>query len=184
VAFLKNMRLKAGTYFLRRDASRIKREKRVIAYKNIKSIVLLFQSNEARIPAGIDQLSQSLSQEFKRVYQVVYYSGDLKSLQYGPHEKRMIIGKKELNLFYVPNKQVIDSFSAINADYLLDLNNEDCFPLIYLAGLSCAKLKLGKHSDLRLPYFDVLISEETGNQQEFIQHMFHYLRILNPQPNE
>lgn len=184
MAFLKNMRLKAGIYFLRRHAAKTVREKRVIGYENIKSIVLLFHSTEPKIPAGIDRLTQALSQDFKKVYQVIYYPGDLKNLQFGPHEKRVIVGSKEVNFLFLPNKQAIDSFKDISADYLLDLNIEDCFPLIYLAGLSDAKLKLGKHSDLRLPYFDVLINEETDNQLEFIQHMLHYLKILNPQSNE
>lgn len=184
MAFLKNIRLRAGNYFLRRHAAKVQREKRVLGYKNIKSIVLMFHSPEPRIPAGIDQLTQALGQDIRKVYQVIYYPGDLKNLQYGPHEKRMIIGSKEQNLFYVPDKQIIDGFNDIHADYLLDLSIDDCFPLIYLAGISNAQLKLGKQSELRLPYFDVLINEDTGNQQEFIQHMLHYLKILNPQPNE
>lgn len=181
VSFLREIRLKAGLYFLRKHAGKIMRNKRIIAYDNITSIVLLFETDETRIPPAIEHLTQKLIKDNKRVFQVVFFTGDLNRLEYGPHDKRLFLTKKDLNLFFIPSVQITDSFVNITADYLIDLNLTDCFPLLYLASISSAHLKAGMQTDMRFPWYDLMIKDETNDQQEFAQHLLHYIKILNPQ---
>jgi hypothetical protein len=181
VRFLNEIRLKVGLYFLRKHAGKIIREKKTIAFEEITSFVLLFETDEARVPQAIEQFAQLLIKENKKVFQVVYFTGDLNRLEYGPHDKRIILTKKDLNLFLIPSKESIESFEYVAADYLIDLNLTECFPLLYLAAISPAHLKAGLQSELRFPWYDLMIKEETNDQQEFAQHLLHYIKILNPQ---
>ncbi|MBE0663524.1 MAG: hypothetical protein IH597_13785 [Bacteroidales bacterium] len=178
--FLKEIRLKIGLYFLRKHAGKIIRDKKTIAFEEITSFVLFFETNEARVPQAIEQFSQMLVKENKKVFQVVYFTGDLNRLEYGPHDKRIILTKKDLNLFLIPSKEILESFEYIAAEYLVDLNLTDCFPLLYLAAISSAHLKAGIQSDLRFPWYDLMIKDESNDQQEFTQHLLHYIKILNP----
>jgi len=184
VSFLRELRLKAGLYFLRKHADKVQRGKRIISFGNLKTVVLLFETDMPKIPPAIESLSHMLTKENKRVYQVIYFTGETEKLEYGPHEKRFIFTDKDLNIFYKPSIRTIEGFTAIKAEYLIDLNLTDCFPLIFLAGISEAHMRIGKQSEMRLPHYDLLINAQMEDQQKFFQQLLHYIKILIPQFNE
>jgi hypothetical protein len=184
VKFLKDLRLKAGLYFLRKNADKVQRGKRIISFGNLKSVVLLFETDMPKIPPAIESLYQTLTKENKRVYQVIFYTGETEKLEYGPHEKRLIFTRKDLDIFHKPSIRTIEGFTSIKADYLIDLNLNESFPIIFLAGISESHMRIGKQSEIRLPHFDLLINSQTEDQQEFFQHLLHYIKILIPQFNE
>jgi hypothetical protein len=184
VSFLREFRLKVGLYFLRKHADKVRRGKGIISFSKLKSVVLLFETDMPTMPPAIETLTHTLNKENKKVYQVIYYTGEIEKLEYGPHEKRLIFTGKDLNIFYKPSKRTIEGFAAITADYIIDLNLIDCFPLIYLAGISEAHMRIGRQSEMRLPHYDLLINSHTEDQQEFFQHLLHYIKILIPQFHE
>lgn len=184
MSFLRELRQKAGFYYLRKHADKVRRGKSIISFSNLKSVVLLFETDMPKIPPAIETLSHSLTKENKRVYQVIYYTGETDKLEYGPNEKRFIFTHKDLNIFYMPSKRTFEGFTAINAEYLIDLSLTDCFPLVYLAGISEAHMRIGKQSEMRLPHYDLLLNSQAQNQKDFFQHLLHYIKILIPQFNE
>lgn len=184
MSFLRNIRLKVGLFFLRKAAGKTMRKKSVISYSALKSVILLFETDKPKVPIVVDHFTQALLNDHKKVYQVIYFTGDMAKIEFGPHEKRLIFNKKDLNFFFKPSKSTMEIFSSMNADYLIDLNLHDSFPLIYMAGTSKSMMRTGKQSEMRLPYFDLLISFQSEDQQKFAEHLLHYIKILIPQSHE
>lgn len=182
--FFKNIRLKAALFFFRKRAKKTKRKKNIIRFSNVKSVALLFETKEPQIPFEVEQFTQKLVGEEKKVYHIIFYSGNSKALEIKVNDTRIIFTRKDLGFFFNPPAQTIARFNALNVDYVIDLNFNDSFPLIYLAGISKAPLRVGKHSEMRLPHFDLMINGQTENLQEFTQDLLHYLKILNPHCHE
>ena len=114
----------------------------------------------------------------------MFFSGEEKLPARDKTNEDMIITTKDLNFFFKPSITFMKNIKEIEADYLIDLNLSDCLPLLYIAGLSKAHLRIGKHSAKRLPYFDLLIQDKSDNQQDLIKHILHYIKILNPNQHE
>ncbi|HHN48520.1 MAG TPA: hypothetical protein ENN08_06285 [Bacteroidales bacterium] len=123
-------------------------------------------------------MNEVLLLEKKSVNQVIFYTGDPKKLSIENQRGRIVFTKKDCNLFYKPKKKIIRQFADYELDYLIDLNMVDSFPLIYLAGISNARLRIGRQSPARIQFFDLIFDHHDENQQEFARQMLHYLKNM------
>jgi hypothetical protein len=178
LSFLKQIRLKIGYYFLSRRAKKVKRNKQLIKYSNIRNLTLLFEINEPVTPKAVKYLNEILLLEKEWINQVVFYTGDLKKLKMPNQEGRIVFTERDCNFFYKPKKKILKQFNSYDMDYLVDLSMNESFPLIYLAGVSAAKLRIGKQSPARIPFFDLMIDQHTDNQEEFVRQLLHYIKNM------
>jgi len=178
VAIFKQFKTRLGAYYLRKHADKIQRRKSIISYDKLNSIMLMYEITESAIPEAIVQFVELLRKEKKQVQQVVYYSGEIKHLTLDIEDHRMIFTKRDLDLFLIPQKHVIDKFTSFKVDYLIDLSLEDSLPLVYLAAISTPNLRVGRQGQLKGNYYDLLLNIKESNHQLFIQHLLHYLKIL------
>jgi hypothetical protein len=184
LSFLNNTRRNIGIYILRKHSGKILRRKGTMDYSKVGSFALLYEADNSGIPADVEYCSRTLINENKIVYHIAYYPGDNKNIDIQSSDNRIVFANKDLNFFFQPKKNIIRQFDAFNPDYIVDLNFKDSFPLICLAGLSSAKLKICRQSELRAPYFDLMINDHTQNRQDFFNHLLHYIKILNPGNHE
>ncbi len=184
VGIITKLRLWRGIALLHKRSEQSQRKCSIISFPKVDTIVLLFEMKEPDIPETIMHFTQTLKDANKRVYHVIYYSGNLKLLTLESNDQRFIFTRKQLNLFYVPPSELVFKLAAINAEYYMDINLEESFPLIYLTVVSNAHLRIGKQSKIRLYHYDLLINHQTDNQQVFLDNLMHYLRILKPPLNE
>lgn len=184
MGIITKLRLWRGIALLHRRSERSQRTCNIISFPKVNSIVLLFEIEEPVIPETIMHFTQTLRDVNKRVYHVIFYSGNQKLLTLETNDQRFIFTRKQLNLFYIPPSELVDKLTAINAEYYMDINLDESFPLIYLTAVSNAHLRIGKQSKIRLYHYDLLINHQTDNQQVFLDYLMHYLRILKPPLNE
>jgi hypothetical protein len=176
VVFLSNIRLKIGAFLLKRKAKKVRRSRSFTEFGKVKNFLLLFESNEQNIPAGIQQLTNQLIDEGKVVRYIIYYSGNSKSPQIKNNNTGLVFTKSDCTFFYTPKKAIIRQFNNFEADYLIDLSINERFPLIYLAGISTTSLRAGRESALRIPHFDLMIKESEEKTMDLIKDIFYYLR--------
>lgn len=180
MGIINNFRNKTGLYFLRHHSASAQHRADLTDFTKVNSLVLLFEIKDSQIPLTITQFVQQLRDEKKMVYKVIYYTGKPKQLTLTSDENQIVFTRLEVNFFGVPYPKIVKDFSAIEANYLIDLNLYESFPLIYLASASKTQLRIGLHSQLRLPHFDILFNQQVESRQEFTEHLLHYLRILKP----
>lgn len=163
---------------MRRHANRIRRNKDLMRFTKVKHLTVLFEINKSVIPKAAESLIKLLLLEKKSVNQVIFYTGNPKKLNIKSQRGRIVFTKKDCNFFYIPKKRIIRQIADYQMDYLIDLNMTDSFPLIYLAGISNARLRIGRQSPARIPFFDLMFDHHEENQQEFARQMLHYLKNM------
>lgn len=180
MGIITNFRNKTGLYFLQHHSASTPHQADLVDFAKVKSLVLLFELKDSQIPLTLAQFTQQLRDEKKIVYHVIYYTGKPRLLNLISNDHQLVFTRKQVNFFGVPQPKIVRDFSAIEAQYLIDLNLYDSFPLIYLASASTVQLRIGLHSQLRLPYYDILFNQQVENRQELTAQLFHYLKILKP----
>ena len=68
-----------------------------------------------------------------------------------------VFTKKHLNLFGIPKGSFVKEFITNDFDILLDLNTSKYYPLIFLAGASRARFKVGMYEKELVKIFDFMI---------------------------
>ncbi len=87
------------------------------------------------------------------------------------------------NWYCKPNNPNVDTFAATNFDILIDLTIEMHLPMLYVVGMSKAKLKIGKGSSNGL-FYDFVINIPKGKKlQFFIEQLKHYLSVMKSEKN-
>jgi len=178
LSFLRNIRLKIGFYLLHRHARRIRRNKDLREFSKVKNLTLLFEINEPLIPKAVDYLNEMLVHEKNSVNQVIFYTGDTRKLNIENQQGGMVFTRRDCNFFYIPKRRIIERFASYEMDYLIDLSMGESLPLLYLAGISAARLRVGKQSPAKIPFFDLMINQQDDNQQELARQMLHYLKNM------
>lgn len=91
-----------------------------------------------------------------------------------------VFSKKDVNLLGIPRGRNVKEFLERNYDILVDLSYDDCLPLMYLSGVTKAKLKAGKYRDDMVNVYDFMIREnETRAYGDFIFSIKNYLSKIN-----
>ncbi|HPK04550.1 MAG TPA: hypothetical protein PK908_01500 [Bacteroidales bacterium] len=184
MGLITKLRLKRGINILRKNAEIIQSEWELISLSKASSIVLLYEISESTIPESIQQFAKSLVDENKKVYHVIYYTGNPKLLTLYTNFRQFVFTRKELSYCYLPPVSIINMLSEIDATYYIDINLTESFPLIYITALSNTRLKIGRESKLRLEYYNLLIDQKTEDQSDFLDHLIHYLKILTTTSND
>jgi len=91
-----------------------------------------------------------------------------------------VFSKKDVNFFGIPGNSFVKEFLNEEFDILIDLTLDEVLPLIYVAGLSKARLKAGKYRANMLHVYDFLLKADEGKPfGDFLFSMKNYLSIIN-----
>ncbi len=109
-----------------------------------------------------------------------YYDGKVSPHYLLPSLDFDFINKKDLTWYYKPEGVAVENFTTDNFDVLIDVVDVDCFPMKYLVASAVAKLKIGKYSDSKQEFYDLMIDVSENNEIDyFIDQVNHYLNMLN-----
>jgi len=87
---------------------------------------------------------------------------------------------RDTNWFGRPDHQAIRRFLDREYDMLIDLTIADHFPMLFVAALTEARLKLSLHSETKKRIADIMISMPPGaDPLDLFRQMQHYLDQLN-----
>jgi len=177
---LDNFRQKSAIKFLHLQAGNRNRISKQVNLDSATSIALLyFLPDEDTYKKAEAIIAQLLGMNLK--VRVVCYS----PLKFDPHYfipkiTQDIVNAKNLNLRYQPNKPFVDEFIETEFDILIDLSLNDSLPLLYLAAMSKASLKVGRYEESHQDFYDLMIhTKEDETIETFAEQVIHYLNRIN-----
>lgn len=147
-------------------------------YQDIKTILVIYESDYTEQNAVIKRLRETLEKEGKDVSLLGY--ADKKDVLSLVLPKSRIIGRKQLTLLGKPSEEVLLYMQQAHYDLLLDLTMRPCRPLHYLALNARADFKAGL--DMTKDILDFMISTSEQNSPVFLfEQIIRYLKMINSQ---
>lgn len=180
LSFARNIREKAGRYILRREASRVLRNRKIINLDDATSIGILYYLPDENVYSKISDFVSQLQESGKKVKALGFVKSRRLTGQFLPKLSYDFLYPSGLNWHCKPVSDAAKDFMDTDFDILLDLSMKNMLPLLYIAGLSKAKFKAGSQSDDRKPHLDLMISLRQGDGlDELIAQVSYYLSIIN-----
>ena len=172
-------RLFFGNYDYRRRASRLNRIKKTVNLDDAQRIGLLYLVHDERSYEKIINFIKDLQNKGKAVVALGFVMSKDVPAYFSSSNSYSFFTLKDLNWYYKPGNTFINNFLKEKFDVVINLSLEDTFPLQYIAGLSNAKLKVGKFGKDNSRYYDLMIETETVKELgDFIEQITHYLSII------
>lgn len=153
-----------------------RREVSFLNYKDIESILLLYESDYQERNSVIKQLSNRLQNDGKTVCTWGYV--EKKDITTLILPVGRILGSRDINMADRPKSEIIEDLKKEKWDVLIDLSQHDCLPLRYLALEANVKLKCGKQREDGVLDFMVNMPEEE-TPEKLMEEIIRYLQVIN-----
>lgn len=172
------------TFFFGRELKKVIRTKRVVGFEAARKIGILYDCSQEDHYREVVRLVKRLEQEGKTVH----------ALGFVRQNKMPEYTMAQLNLSFCHSSDFswrlklkspqLQNFIRTGFDLLIDLSPEDLILMKYIMGLSVATFKAGPYHEDYVEVYDLMISEKPlASLKELIEHMLHYLKIINPARN-
>ncbi|MHC1707574.1 MAG: hypothetical protein AB9842_08640 [Bacteroidales bacterium] len=170
---------------LRKEAGGMKRMKKNISIDKAKNIGVLYSITDEETYKTIFTFLKSLKSEQRSVIALGYLNDKKIPTFLTQGVYNSIITQKDLNWYGKPVNQYVKNFFHENFDIFLNISQDDHYPLIYISALSNATFKVGKYNEKFTNYYDLMIKSEPGtSQQDFIDSIVHYVKVINQKTDE
>ncbi len=157
-----------------------------VSLQTAKTIgIISFLDSEEKYNTVLE-LKKTLEKENKQVIALGFIADKNASDFYFSQSHIDIFTKKNMNIFGIPKGVYVRNFITKDFDFLIDISVKNLIPLKYVAGMTKAKIKVGKYRKEMLYVYDFMINEPKGMQySDFIKSIMKYLSLLNtPIKNE
>ena len=180
LSIISSIRQHSGRLALKREASRIRRERKVINMEEASKVgILYYLEDEATYPK-VSAYVKKLQDAGKKVKALGYVEDKRLTVQLLPKLSFDFLYPSGLSWNYKSVSTHAKDFIEEDYDILIDLGMDDHFPLIYITGTSKARFKVGLKSDRRSPYLDLMIDlKEKDGLDDLIKQVDHYVSIIN-----
>ena len=169
-----------GREILRRKLKGFSRETVVYNFETAKSAVIVFDTTAPNSFPAIKEFREFL--EKNKVTCSVYGFVPQKEV---PQEMLFwknffFITKSNLNWFFKPSGESVDSFFSHDPDILVDFTQGLPLELQFLVQLSPARFKIGCYTDLKNDYDLMINLSEQEDLAYLSEQIRHYVSMLNP----
>lgn len=184
MAVAKNIRNKAGKYFLGKELQNHSRNHEFVGFEKSKSVGLLFDATNAEDLELVKRYVKYLKDFKKKVKAIGFFNvREVPEMVYSKLEFDYFT-KKELNWYFKPQPAFVDQFIDEEFDILIDLNFKSSFSLKYISLLSKAKFKVGKFTEEHNEFdFMIEIPEDKGLKY-FLRNFDIYIAQINTTKKE
>jgi hypothetical protein len=180
LSIITNIRKSAGSFALRREASRVSRNRKIMNLDEAGSIGVVYFLPDEPVYRKISVYVKKLQDMGKRVKALGYVESKHLTGQFLPKLSYDFFFPSGLSWNYKPTSTEAREFIDCEFDILIDLSTENSLPLLFIAGLSRAKFKVGMQRDASAAYLDMMISlQEKDGLEELITQIDHYISIIN-----
>lgn len=175
----KKIRTTLGNYQFLQQVKKLKHKREVVGFDDAKKIGLLYDATDDYNYEVVKQYVKSIRSQQKDILALGYV--DKKVLpanqfaQYGLD----FFTRKNLNWQMIPDNPIVTNFINEKFDILINLNNNKCFPLRYIAAVSNARFRVGRFDKKNMICYDMMIhlKGEPGIKN-MIEETENYLRQI------
>ena len=175
-----NIRIKIGRHYFKKEQSRTDRRCQMINLQDAKRIGILYTLDEVPDYDRISEFVSKLQGNHKEVKALGFVNNKNLIQRFLPKISYDFFSNRDLTWFYKPIHTQVRDFIEKEFDLLIDLSQNDSFPLKYISGLSRALLRVGKFSEENTAYYDLMIDmKPTMTSEDYLGQIQHYLTIIN-----
>lgn len=165
---------------LKREASRIHRNKKIFNLKDASRIGILYYLEDETVYPRVSAYVKKLQDSGKTVKALAYVEDKTLTAQLMPKLSFDFLYPSGLSWNMRPVSIHARDFIEEEYDILIDLSISDIFPLLYITGTSNARFKVGKKSTQRSPWLDLMLEmDDTKGLDDLIEQVDHYISIIN-----
>ena len=180
MGFFVKIRKYAGFCRLRRESSKVLREKRTVGLSKARNIGLVYYLPDEESYRTVSAFVKKLQEQGKVVKALAYVENRRLTGLFLPKLSYDFFYPSGLGWNYKPRTLRVKDFTDTPFDLLLDLSLADKLPLLFVTAMSKAKFKAGMQSDARSRLLDLMISlDNKKGLQDLIEQLEHYLNIIN-----
>lgn len=172
-----------GNYYFRKDLQKTGRDRKLYNLQTAKKIGILYTLETVPDYEIVSEFVTQLQHDRKEVKALGFVKDKNLVSRFLPKLSYDFFSSRDLNLFYLPGEAKVRDFIAKEFDLLIDLSMKDLFPLRYISGLSMSLCRVGRYSERNAECYDFMIDVPANSSlREFIQHVTHYLTLINNEP--
>jgi hypothetical protein len=183
VKIIEDIRIKAGQRNIAKSLRNQDRKVQVCNLRDAHSVALLLKIVEKSDLLEVQKFAKFLKGEFgtRKVFILGYYDAKKDFPEYLQAKVDFdFFTRDDLDWKGTPTGIVVDNFSEENFDILIDMNNYYNVPLRHMLAVSNAKLIVGRFSEENKPFFDIMLSTNRDNFEEYCNQLVKYLTMINP----
>lgn len=175
-----NIRLRIGKLILSKKVARNKRQVHYSAFRNVKSIGIVWDASKPVEFASLSRFHQKMQDIKIDVTVFGYFPGKNLPDQYTAIRYLTCIRKDEIKYFYNPDSAETRSFINKPFDVLIEINFDKHFPLSYVTSLSKARFKVGLFlNETPLSPFDLMMEIQNPVDIEgYLTQIIRYLEMI------
>lgn len=144
-------------------------------YEEIRSVLILFESDPVEKNSVIMKLRDTLLQDDKDV--VLLGFADKKGIQSLILPQRRILGLRDLTFWGGLKEDIINDIRSREYNLLIDLTQNNTRPLLYAASYARAQFKTGRKREL--PLYQFMVETEPQKDPSFLfDQILFYLRNI------
>lgn len=175
-----NIRLRVAKKNLISELENLQRDVKSSGYDSLKSVGILYYLPDEDTYKTLESFIEKLNASKIKSRVVAYHDGKLTPHYFIPKLQQDIITRKTVNFNLKPSGLFVNDFINEPFDLLIDLSLECYYPLLHLAAMSKAHMKVGRHTDLHEKIFDFMFTVNNDIPlSEYIDLLIHYLKKIN-----
>lgn len=171
----------AGSYFLNKKLSRMRRSKKLINLHSAGTIGIVYSVTDEESFNTVKKLVKDLTSRQRQVMALGFVNRKSIPNYCVAAGSGYHFSLADLNWYGGPRNAYIAEFINTEFDILIDLNLERFYVEDYITSLSKAKFKVGREDTGLQNSLDMMIKMKAGSTlAEFIEQIVHYLVIIKP----
>jgi hypothetical protein len=180
LGILNFIRIKIARHNLFEVHKKIKRDRKNLSIDDAKSILLIYQLTDEISFRVVEEFLDSLLLKEIDV-KVISFSNQKNIPSWFPKDSTHgIIVPRDVHWDLKPKNEYLTNVLTQKYDILIDLSLESRFPILYVAALCNASMKIGPYDEDNKDYFDLMIHITPDTTvEEQIKQMMHYVDMIN-----
>lgn len=177
---LNRIRLFFGGFVLNQRLKKIRRHKKFNNLRNSHKIAIVWDGSNTADFKAITDFYQEMQKKNIQVDVVCYYPKNVLPDEYMIIRYLTCIKKADLNFLSFPQSADIEEFINTPYEILIDINNNNYFPVKYVTVMSRAEFKVGSDSSAYRDKLDMTIKmTRKYDPAYYLQQVKYYLEMIN-----
>jgi effector-binding domain-containing protein len=180
MGLIANIKNAFGNYFLKREMGGLVRDRSILSLEDAKTIGIIFEASNKEEFELVRKYVLYLRELKKKVKAIGYFSEGPTPETATSKLEFDFFSKKDLSWYNKPSDKFVSNFIKEDYDILIDLNIHNHFALRYIAGISKARFKVGRHQEGDDYIYDLMLESTNGKGLKFfLRQVDTYLGMLN-----
>lgn len=176
----KGTRLFISNLVLKQRRRKIRRQKKFNNLRNSHKIGIIWDGSKTDDFEALTAFFQEMQERKIQVDIVCYYPRKVLPDKYTAIRYLTCIKSTDLNYLFIPKTDDIEEFINTPYEILIDMNENNLFPVKFISVLSRAEFKVGIDSSPYRNELDMTISiEKNYNARYYLEQVKHYLEMIN-----